>query len=236
MDNSYRQLDEGDLLAYMLGEDLPHVAQVLQDSPELQQELESLRQADTLFQALFDGLDRPYPQDMVDVITGQASAEQQRRVMAYVRQHASARADFEHLEGEYRKLSQTAPHTSSRLPRFIAVPLSGATGIRSGSISPGLPDSDEQTFLSAELDAHVTMRIAPSVRERWTIEGHVTHRQHPVSSVQVKLASAESKPRPRQTDEAGFFTFRRLKAGSYRLQVVFEQGILVIPDIMLHDD
>jgi hypothetical protein len=235
MGEAQRQVEDGDLFAYLMGENLPHVAQALQDSPDLQRELESLRQADVLFQRLFEGLDRPYPQDMVDVITGQASAEQQLRVMAYIRQHAAGRAEFEQLEAEYRQSSRPAARSPRRGPHFIAVPVAGAAGVRSSSTAD-MHESSEQTFLAAELEAHVTMRVAPPVRERWHIEGHVTRQQQPVPSVQVRLASTESRPRPRQTDDAGFFSFSRLKAGRYTLRVVFEQGILVIPDIVLRDD
>jgi hypothetical protein len=225
-------LNDGDLLAYLAGEDLPHVAQALQQSPELRQELDDLRHATGLFTRLFAGLDRPDDQDLIDVITGQASDRQQLRVAAYVRQSAVGQATYQALEAEFRQLTAAQQPRRGSRPQFLAVPVGAVAGLRA---APGRDDRD-QTFLVSELQAQITVRIVPRAGDVWAVEGYITQQQQPAAGVRVRLTAPGARPRPRTTDTAGFFTFPRLRANTYQLLATFDQGVLLVRDLILSDE
>lgn len=87
-------LNQGDLLAHLDGERVPHLDIALRNQPELGEQLEALREADQFLHKRFGRCVRPDSQDLVDVVTGQASAAQELRVMAYLRQSAAGRAEM----------------------------------------------------------------------------------------------------------------------------------------------
>jgi hypothetical protein len=225
-------ISEGDLLAYLEGEDLPYVAEALTRSPELQRELAELQRTRGLFTQLFAGLDRPAPQDLVDVIAGQASPTQQLRVAAYLRQSAAEHRAYQELEQEFKQLQQPARPRRSRLPEFLALPVAAAAGLRA---APAANERD-RAFVVAELQARITLRIVPRADESWVIEGFITRAEQAAADVRVRLTAPGARPRPRQTDAAGFFSFLRLRAGTYQLRAAFDEAVLRVEDIVLQDD
>ncbi|MFV9507478.1 MAG: hypothetical protein AB4911_23235 [Oscillochloridaceae bacterium umkhey_bin13] len=227
------QLEDGDLLAYLEGEDLPHVAQALAQSPTLRQQLETLRRTKSLMTQWFDGLDRPDPQDMVDVITGQASATQQLRVAAYLRKSPVARAEYAELEQEFRALSTPARPRRLTRPTFFALPMSLGAGLRS---STPTSVAHEHSFVVAEIQAQITLRITLRSDEHWSLEGYITQDQQAAADIPVRLVAPGARPRPRTSDAAGFFSFARLRPGTYELRATMEQGILVVRDLILNDE
>ena len=214
---------EGELLAYLDGEGLPHVEQELQASPGLRREI------DAFLRRAFADLDRPDPQDLVDVVAGQATAAQRLLVAAWTRSKGTAQREIEALRNEWDTMQRTEQKRRPRRPRFLAVPLGAAVGVRT------LAESAEQSFYAAELQAQVTLRVAPVSGEQWRIEGYVTQSHQPAANARVTLRSERARPRPRHTDEAGIFVFPKLAAGVYQLRVAFEQGILYIPELVLDD-
>ncbi len=225
-------ISEGDLLAFLEGEDLPQVARALAESPELQRELAELQRARAAFTQLFTGLERPAPQDMVDVIAGQASATQQLRVSAYLRESAAGRRAYQELEQEFGRLQQTTRPRRARLPEFLALPLAAAAGLRAAPVA----DERDRAFVVKELQARVTLRIVPRADEHWAIEGFITRGEQAAPDVQVRLTAPRARPRPRRTDAAGFFSFPRLRAGTYQLRAAFDEAVLRVEDIVLQDD
>ena len=220
------KIEEGELLAYLDGERLPHVEAALRDSAALRDELERLRQTEAWLRAALSGkTPRPSAQDLVDVVAGQATPAQRLLVAAWVRQDPAAQKELAALQAE----AQTRP---ARLPHFIARPLVAAAGVRAARAE----DVTEQAFYVAELQAQITVRVAPLPAERWRVEGYVTQQHEPVAGIKVHLASPTARPRPRYTDEAGFFTFRSLAQGVYELHAYFAQGRVTIPNITLKDE
>ncbi|PDV98958.1 carboxypeptidase-like regulatory domain-containing protein [Candidatus Viridilinea mediisalina] len=217
-------IQPGELQAYLDGEDVPHVAEALAASPALRQELAALHRQMQTLQGFFGGLNLPDPQDLVDVATGQASPQQQLRVMAYVRASPQGREDFTTLLA-----LQAAPQSQRlRLPNILALPQALAPGLRS------LPSaSDDQSFVAGELHAQVVVRVPPPRGDHWQIEGYVTQHDQPAAAVRVTLRGDQVRPRPRFTDAEGFFTFTRLPAGHYLLQAHFPQGRLLLPPLRL---
>ncbi len=225
--------EDGDLLAYLAGEDLPHIAQALAQSPTLRQQLDTLRRTSGLMTQLFDGLDRPDPQDLVDVIASQASEHQQLRVAAYLRQSPIARAEYAELEREFRALSSPARPRRLALPTFFAAPAGVAFGLRA---SAPAAHAHERSFVVAELQAQVTLRITLRPGERWSLDGYITQGQQAAANVSVRLVAPGARPRPRVSDAAGFFSFARLRPATYELRATLAQGILVVRDLTLRDE
>ncbi len=217
-------IEPGDLLAYLDGVDLPHVEQALQASPGLRQELDELRQAEQVLRQMFGGLPLPDPQDLVDVVTGQATPQQQLRVAAYIRANPAGQQELAALQ------AAAASRSSSRV-RFLAVRQTGALAVRSAAA-----DAIEQSFYVTELAIQVVLRIGPPSNDRWRLEGYVTQHDQPAAGVRVTLRATHARPRPRLTDADGFFAFQRLAAGTYRLQAALPQGTVVLPDIVLRYD
>ncbi len=225
-------IQEGELLAYLDGEPLPHVEAALRESAALREELERLRRLDRWLRDALAGKTLPDPQDLVDVAAGQATPAQRLLVAAWTRRDAAARRELAALQAEAQRLAAASRPRRARLPRFIALPLAAALGVRElDHETPG-----EQTFYAAELQAQVTLRVAPLPRERWRIEGYVTQQHAPAPGLKVRLTSSAAHPRPRTTDAAGFFAFGNLAPGVYTLNVYFAQGHLIVPDILLNDD
>jgi hypothetical protein len=222
-DNS---LQPGDLLAYLDGVALPHVEQALQASAELRAELAQLQRVNDQLQQRVRNLPIPEPHDMVDVATGQATPEQQLRVAAYVRANPQAKqilTDLLALQGQ-----STQPSRQRGRSRFVALPQ--AMGLGTRSITPVVAD---HAFYASELAAQIVLRIAPPEDDYWRIEGYVTQHDQPAPNIRVTLRAEHARPRPRVTDADGFFTFARLKAGSYLVQAHFAQGLVLIPALTL---
>ncbi|RRR74697.1 MAG: carboxypeptidase regulatory-like domain-containing protein [Candidatus Viridilinea halotolerans] len=217
-------IQPGELQAYLEGAELPHVAQALAASPALRQELATLRRQTQALQRFFGGLAIPDPQELVDVATGLATAEQHLRVMAYVRASPQGRADFTNL------LALQAPPQPKRalLPNVLALPQALAAGVRSLE-----PTSADQSFYASALAAQIVVRVPPPAGDHWRIEGYVIQQDQPAPAVRVTLRSDQFRPRPRLTDAEGFFAFTRLPAGHYLLQALFPQGRLLLPPLRL---
>ncbi len=251
-----KPIEEGELLAYLDGAQLPHVEQALRASSELRRELETLRKTSITLRRAFGGISRPDPQDLVDVATGKATPNQELRVAAYLRASPTGREEMQLLKAELQSFAQPTRRFTRRLPTFFAVPVLGGVGTRSATAStPTTPTQDdnakslkppsvralpseslEQSFYVAALEARIALQILPPEGERWQIQGRVTQQQQPVTAARVTLRAPEHRPRPRTTDPSGFFSFARVSSGTYRLQVYFEEGVLVIPEIILRDD
>ena len=228
------KINPGDLLAYLDGEDLPEVEKTLARSPALRRELAALYQADSFFSRAFAGLGRPDPQDMVDVVAGQSTPAQELRAAAFLRQSAAGREEMADLQAELEALKGAKKLPRKALPRFMARPLA-TMGVRGDNIGK------EQVFYTAELQAQITLRIAPPIREEWQIEGFVTKSYIPAPDAEVTLRPAQDTGRQqlqtRRTDDDGFFAFQNLKAETYRLDVYFdEEGVVFIPNIALSND
>ncbi len=237
-------ISQGDLLAYLDGEPLPHVEVALRQEPALRRELHALREADGFLYTMFGGILHPDSQDLVDVATGQATSQQALRVAAYLRNSADARARMEALkevaeEVEPGVVAKEAKEPAllsgirSLLPLFFARRLRAAD-VRAGGFAEKGERSDE-TFYVAEIEARVTLYVSPPVREVWLLEGYVTQNAFPVDEVTVSLQQ-EERLVATTTTEDGFFTFESLEAGRYQIKVQFEQGILVIREIELEDE
>lgn len=231
------QISEGDLIAYLAGEILPHVERMLRVSPELQRELDNFRQLDTWLQSQFGGIGRPDPQDLVDVVTGQATKQQELIVAAYVRNNLRGQREIEALQKDYRNRRRLW------LPVFVARPVLNYVGLKSslglrGSKSPDVlrasHDQDiEQVFEVTELDAQVALRIPRVQGELYELTGTVTQNAQLVENTRVTLRGARGLVRRRITDEAGFFTFQKLPPDTYRLRITREDGVILIPNLEL---
>lgn len=223
-------ISEGDLLAYLDEVDLPHVAQALSESLDLQRELAELEQLDDLLRQKFGQQIIPDPQDLVDVLTGQATNQQRLLVAAYERRSLRWRQEKALLEKELALL-QSPPRPRFRLPNYTALLQTAASGLRSA-----LSENEAQpTFQVAEMQAEVTLAIIPGELEQWQITGYVTQKDQPVVNARVTLRAEHIKPRRRSTDTAGFFRFRALSAGHYHLRIALTEGAIVIPVLELKD-
>ena len=220
------QLEKGELLALLDGIQQPHVTQALRESPELQQELAEIRQLDAFLQRNWSRLGRPDPQDLVDVVSGQATSQQRLLVAAYVGHNARGRQELETLQKEFASL-QPPSARPRRAPAFIATPVLGL-GLRST-----VEQEVRQSYQVVELQAQVTLHITPLISEAGQIAGYVTQHLQPIAHAKVTLHTAQIYPRRRTTDEMGFFTFRRLVAGIYTLRIHVAQGIMLVERIEL---
>ncbi len=238
-------INQGDLLAHLDGKRQPHLDVALRNQPELRTELEALREADKFLQQKFGRLRilRPDSQDLVDVVTGQASAAQELRVMAYVRQSPAgdaemaalreAFADAEAEEQGFRESKGFFEPITRTLRQFLALPLQAA-GVR--GTSPLYSQESENTFYVAELDARVTIYTSPSIGEEWIIEGYLTQREAPINGVRATLEQNEEIIASTESEDGGFLTFEAIEAGSYQIKIHLEQGILITPQIELKDE
>ncbi|NTV62182.1 MAG: carboxypeptidase regulatory-like domain-containing protein [Oscillochloris sp.] len=225
MDSTSEPIEEGALQAYLEGERLPHVVEAIASSPQLQAQLEILARANERLHALAPQTVIPNSQDLVDVAAGQATARQQLRVAAYLRLSAAGRARMAYLLESQRAQRQGAPTL------FLATPpvAAGATkGEREG-------DRGGAVLVSAELAAHVVVRIQPVAAGLWRLRGYLEQRGEPLGATVVVLRTPDGRRRTRTTDDGGFFAFERLPAGSYHLRIRLDAGVLLTPPIMLGD-
>ena len=237
-------INQGDLLAHLDGQRLPHLDAALRTQPELRTQLEALREADQFFHQRFGRILRPDSQDLVDVVTGQASAAQELRVMAFVRQSAAGRAEmaaireaFAEAQAEEQGFIESKARQGfigairTALRQFIAQPLQ-ATGVRGSLYSK----DTENTFYVAKLDARVTVYPSPAYGEEWIIEGYVTQKEQPIDGISATLEQNDEIIASTETEDGGFFTFEAIEAGTYQIKVHFEHGILMIQKIELEDE
>lgn len=228
MDDS--KITDGRLLAYLDDRTDAQVEQALRTSPELCARLDALRQEQEHFrrflrQSYFSSTTSWIePQALVNVVTGQADTVQRLRVLAYVRRFPQAQQMLDKLQKEWRAMLAV---DSRRSPIFLMQPVLAA-GLR------GIQHA--QAFKAVEMHAQVLVEIQPPVGERWQMHGQVMVADQPAAGARVHLRSAQAHPRPRLTDDSGFFAFHRLRDGEYRLRIVLEDGVLVIPQLTLEDD
>lgn len=239
-------INQGDLLAHLDGKTRPHVEVALRNQPELNDQLEALREADQFFHKRFGRILRPDSQDLVDVVTGQASAGQELRVAAYLRQSVAGRAEmvalreaFADAEAEEQRFIEREERQGflgaigSVLRQFLALPLQAA-GVRGARAL--YSEETENTFYVAELEARVTVYTSPSIGEEWIIEGYLTQREAPIDGVTVTLEENDEIIASTFSYDGGFLTFEAIEAGSYQIKVHLEQGILITPQIELKDE
>lgn len=217
-------LDEGDLLAYLDGETLPHVARALGESSALQQAANELQEFESLLRSKLGGQGRLDPQDLVDVAAGQATDQQRLLVAAYVRQSAEGRRVWAALQAEGG--AQPKPRTRRpATPLWLATPLTLLAGLRSAG-----EEEVQQTFQITAIQAQVTVRIPPPVGEQWQISGLVMQNQQPVLRAKASLRNLQTTARRRTVVAEGFFAFRHLPAGSYELRIQLEQATILLAD------
>jgi len=230
------KIEEGDLLAYLNGEADSEIEAAISKSSELQAELQALKQVDEQLRGALEGAYLFDEQDIVDVVTGQATASQRLIVAAQRRRDPALDAEIQAMEAEYA--SVTAPKQSRwQLPQFIAQPIGAAMGVRSSTF-----ETQEHAYHVVELQAQVTVRVVPPDGEIWAIEGYVTQDHQPAGQVKVDLAAddfADTTVEPLvtlETDEQGFFVFEDLDEGTYYLRIVFEDGSILVRDLVLLDE
>ncbi len=191
---------------------------------------EDMQDIDVLFAEL-EGVLRPDPQDLVDVVAGQATPAQQLLVAAYTRNSVRGREELAALEAEWAK-SMPTPHKHRKLwalPEFIARPLRLA-GVRGNDREEG----GLQTYYAADVQAQIAVQIPPPQNDLWQIQGYVTHEDLPLAATAVSLYPIAEMTT--ETDEMGFFAFENLSNGRYDLRLHLPDGIILIPDIALVDE
>ena len=230
------KIEEGDLLAYLNGDSDPQLEMALQESAELLAELEALQQVDAHLRHALNNVHIFNEQDVVDVVTGQATANQRLIVAAQRRRDPVLDAEMQAMEAEYAQL--TAPKPSRwQLPQFIAQPIAAAIGVRSNTY-----ETQEHAYHVVELQAQVTVRIVPPDGEIWALEGYVAQNHQPASQVQVDLATddfvdpAVESLATLQSDEQGFFVFQDLDEGTYYLRITLADGSILVRDLTLLDE
>ena len=107
-------ITDGQLLAYLEGEDLPQVAQALAASATLRARLDELREADAFLRQAFAPLRRPSPADMVDVVAGQGTPA--------ARAVQTRRAAWPRAAGAVRRLAQLRAALPAAARRAQAAP------------------------------------------------------------------------------------------------------------------
>ncbi|MEI6776761.1 MAG: carboxypeptidase-like regulatory domain-containing protein [Chloroflexales bacterium] len=225
MDNTNEAIDEGELQAYVEGERSPHVGEALANSPAIQHQLAILSRTNERLHALAPQTVIPSAQDMVDVATGQATARQQLRVAAYLRMSASGRARMAYLlEGADTKRRDAPSLFLATLPVGGFTTKSDRDDPRGGTV-----------LVSAELAAHVVVRIHPTAADSWRLRGYLEQHGEPLGFTAVVLRTPYGGRRTRTTDDGGFFTFERLPVGSYHLRIALDAGVLLTPPIVLGD-
>jgi len=178
------------------------------------------------------------------VASGQATATQKLIVAAHCRKDPTIQAQLTALEASWQQMVAEDEKAENRswhippikLPIFIAVPLLSGALARSSTRSIQAQSIGPQNYRVEELQADVTLRVARVEGEVWQIMGSVTQHDSLVAEAKVTLHSEESHPRPRITDEDGFFVFSRLWEGSCTLRIRLPDGIVEIPDIQLMDE
>ena len=227
---SNKSIQDGDLLAYMEGEELPHVADALANSPELKVEFDQLKVIRKKLLSEFGGILRPDPQDLVDVVAGQATPTQRLLVSAYVRRSPQGQAELAALEAEWGQMAPDAAPTQGmwKLPEFLAQPLA-LVGVRSQQAT----GQDSQTYYTADIDVQITLQIPPPEDDRWQVQGYATHNDLPLTDTPISLQALDVLLA--ETDDMGFFTFTDLAAGHYDLRLELADSVVLIPNITLTD-
>lgn len=230
---------EGDLIAHLHNDGKRSIQKRLAASPDVAQELAALEKLDTLLHNTYGGSALPNPQDMVDVLMDQATPTQKLIVAAYVRDSVRGKREMEALRNALAAEPSTAEpstekteaHGKSGLPRFIAKPMAVGIGLRSQG-----DGSEQQTFQVDALQAQVTLRVVPPIREIWEIEGYVTQNYVPVADAHITLQSDQTSPQSSRSDSEGFFAFRKLAAGQYSLHLHLADGIITLSELVLLDE
>ena len=222
--------DEGDLIAHIDGNS--------NASPDLAADLTELADLDALLQRTYGGSARPDPQDLVDVLMGQATPAQRLIVAAYVRDSMRGKAEMAALEKELADELGSTPKLgflADLLPRFMATPIAMGIGLRT-SANISATETGEQTFQVAELNVQITLQIAPPIRELWEIEGYISQNYLPVADAPLILQSVPSPQQESNTDSEGFFIFQELSDGRYNLSIQLAEGIITLPELTLTDE
>ncbi len=191
---------------------------------------ENIHNGDDLF-AEFEGVLRPDPQDLIDVVAGQASQAQKLIVAAYTRNSVRGRKELRALETKWAKLMPAQGNRLNiwALPQFLARPLA-LVGMRGDDAS----NDGLQTYYAADVQAQIAIQIPPPQNNLWQIQGYVTHEDLPLTATAVSLYPIAEMTT--ETDEMGFFIFENLSAGNYDLSLHLSDSIVLIPGIYLIDE
>lgn len=236
---------DGDLIAHIHNDDTSTIQSELGALPDLAQELAALQELDALLQTSYGGSALPDPQDLIDVLTDQATPAQKLIVAAYERNSERGKREMDALRAELARspLAETATESSGtvleQLARFVATPLAFNMGLRAAG-----GDGEQMTFEATDIQAMVTIRIVPPSRERWRIEGYVTQNYEPVPNAQIGLRveptqtgeSVTESITESATDSDGFFEFNDLAAGEYTIEAALSDGIVIVPELNLTEE
>lgn len=225
-----QQLAEGEQFAYLHGESRSDTENALRASPAMRRELAELARLDQLLTGLFAEIDRPDPQDLVDVLTNQATPKQKLIVAAYTRFSERGRREMAALEEELALLEKSEK-PRSLFAFFLARPFAPAVGLRTGR-----GESGGSLYQAIDIQVQVILHRTPPVDLRSTIEGVVTQHFKPMSHQQLALQSGPTVVALEQTDDQGFFRFQHLQAGTYQLSICLEDGIVQIENVVLNED
>lgn len=229
-----RPYDDADLMAYLLGEDVPGLKEALDLSKGLMERFNELSQLDAEVAHMLGRLNQISDQDLIDVVTKFASPNMRLMVDAHIRQNPEAKTRVEALKKEYGELLRESEPRRTKLPVFLASSLSLAVGLRSGDDSPGR--RSEGGYQSTELDAQITYRAVPLTGESFRIEGSVVYQDAPGAGLKVALRAVKRRPRQEFTKPTGVFSFAKVRAGEYRLRVTLPAGVMETPLFAISDE
>lgn len=227
-----KNYEEADLLAHFDGKKVKGLSEALSGSQELEERFSRIKKQHNQLKKLLKGVGVPDSQDLVDVVTGQASAQTRLIVDAYVRNSPSGKQRMDLIRKEYAQLERESAPSKIRLPVFIAVPARLGIALRSAN------DEDdpfarplEGAYETADLEAKVAYRIVPSWQEQFRVEGTVLHKGLPAINVRVSLRGDKGRAKIIQTTSIGYFVFDKMAPGRYRLRIQVGGGILETPSI-----
>lgn len=237
------KVNEGDLVAHLDGQKRKRVEKALHESPELQQKFDELSKFAALLQHNFGGVERPDPQDLVDVASGQATDQQRLLIDAYARDSVRGQRELELLrkEAETPNVSATA-FIAQLMTIFDSAHslVSQPLGVRSAIDRGAKAESKiEQVYQVIELQLEIRLQIIRPVHgELWQIIGNITQNtdtKAAIPGVQIALYAKRGRPRWCKTDAAGFFAFRGLKQNIYRMKGQLVQEGFIIPNLELNE-
>lgn len=224
------EFEDADLLAHLSGEDVPGLIEAIKRSPELAERLSVIKTQNDRLKKLFGGVGVPDPQDLIDVVTGQASAQTRLVVDAYVRNSPSGKQLMDLLRKEYTQLERESAPSKIRLPIFLAVPARLGIALRSANDEEDpFARPREGAYETTELEAKVAYRIVPLRQEKFRIEGTVLHKGLPAIDAHVSIRGDKGRTRVTQTTSIGYFVFDKVAPGTYRLRIQVGGGILETP-------
>lgn len=229
-----RPYDDADLIAHLLGEDVPGLKEALDLSEDLMERFNELSQLDAEIAHALGQLSRVSDQDLVDVVTEHASPNTRLLADAHIRQNPEAKERIEALKREYRELSREGESQRIKLPTFLASPLSLAIGLRSSDDSLGR--RSEGGYQSTELAAQITYRAVPLQDESFRIEGSAVYQEAPGARLRVALCAVKRRPRQEFTKPTGVFSFDKVRAGEYRLRLSLPVGVMETPPFAIADE